>query len=439
MKAGPLSMVILPRTATSTRSLFFFFFWFLWTGGANILPQLYFIHEDPEYKEAWVSLLLMLGSVISVCGVWLAGRLPYSLKALKVKLFVFYFIVVTMFSVLFFRISLPLYYLCYLLFRFFSCYTYQRLDYLMIHGGHPEKDALTHARISIVFMLLGITIAPLFFAYFHAAEKALPWIILLAAIAYRTSGQVGRVNPSETPKSKPAGLKKADRQFIIYSLAYLAVVFLSTTLLVYFARDHYGMDGAAVKAGWVMMVSSGAAFLSALVYGVYRKNIPNDIRSPFIQSIILGLWVTASVLIYLKLHNSLGYLCFCGILMGISYGVYMVLGRQFVSIRDRTHKNGMITLFNMLPYYATILIFGIAGLLKLASKTANWDYYAIILVLLLSLLSVSASQTILMMTRRGEFLSGLKTKPQTDVFRHQSGLPRRNPAKPDMSGHVAGP
>lgn len=369
----------------SLRSLFFFFFWFVWTGGANILPQVYFIEADPAHKESWISLLLVLGSSISVVG-FLSGRstaLPGASKPLP--LLALFGIVAAAFLTLFFPVPLPVYFGAYLVFRLVSCFIYQRMDQLLLQISKGHQIA-AHSRFGVFYMLLGIMVGPLFFAYAH---NNLPLVLLsilaltgLSVLPAKSELRGATILPRD-PSS--GTLHKANKLFLAYGAAYLSVIYLTSSLLLYFLADYYKLENPTTSAAWVMVATSGTAFFASVLYS-RRPQITRDLQRWEINTLIILLQGLGISLLFLKLSSTLPYILLSCSIMGASYGIYMVLSRHYASVMERENNNGLLAVYNVLPYVATIAAFGICGLLGVASKHLGWSFYTSIGVFLALLL-----------------------------------------------------
>lgn len=370
------------------RSFFFFFFWFLWIGGANVIPQTYFLAVAPEYKEQLVTLLLMLGSLASIAGIVWETKLGKYIS-LQAALYVGLPLVVISFGLLFTGLSVVPYFGFYLCFRFLSCALYQKLDAGICHHEDIQVSD-NHAKHSMIFMLVAVCLAPVFFAFYQHGVVVSGVVILLAFVAafyYRNIASVigaGVVGAGITATSanganantKNIPLHLSDKYFLIYSGAYLAVVFLTSSLLVYFIRDFYGFKSPVKLGGLVMLVISLAAVVSCLLYGRFRQSPFRDSGCVWVQVIILAAMSVGVVLLYLKLVPSFMYVAASASLMGISYGVFVVFTRSLVVHRARDcGRTTLLAWYNMLPFISSIAIFAAAGGLKLIIASSAYSYY----------------------------------------------------------------
>lgn len=370
------------------RSSFFFVFWFLWIGGANILPQLYFIQVAPETKETWVALLLVLGSMASLAGFIGAGRVAYSKQSNNFKSLLLLVLIAASFSLLFFSVPIWAYLLAYLIFRLVSCYAYQRFDYQMVHSLSHDK-AQKYSNFSVLFMLVGVTVGPVFFAYFYNPYIAVPVVMGLVVFTLISVWGLSLKRPQQ--EDVVSGVLNAqDKWFLLYSGAYLAVIFLTSSILVYFLRDYYLLESPAKWAGVVMVLTSGGAFVASLIYGMKRQQVAGDVSVTWVNGLVIGLQLFAIGLLYAKPSTELWFLCGCGFLMGVSYGVFMVIGRAYASQRDKQSHNGLLSRFNRLPYVSTILAFAVAGGLNMVGALLPWNYYTSIFGFVVLLLAIAS-------------------------------------------------
>lgn len=380
------------------RSFFFFFFWFVWIGGANIVPQVYLLAVAPEHKEQWIALLLAIGSVMSMAGVWLAARPPRLLERIlfhESSSAALWLITIGSFAVLFLHPPLTFYFISYAVFRFVSCFLYQSLDQYLVRKSEPTK-VLQHNRNAMLLMFLAITVSPLFFAYATSPLIILGVVGSMAGFAAYWLRDIGQTSLStgDAPPTLPVLLRRTPLHdyFIVYCGAYLAIIFLTSSLLVYFVRDYYALPKPVHSAGWIMLVTSACASVSCLSFAFTVKDASRALFSPILQYWVVGLQIVAITLLFLKLSISLWYLCLCTSMMGIAYGIFMVTTRHFAADTESGSGRGLLSVYNMLPYICTFIVFSLAGLLNYFSAFTGFDFHRAIagLIVLLFVIIVLA-------------------------------------------------
>lgn len=379
------------------RSAFFFLFWFLWTGAANIIPQTYFLSHDPAHKVLAISLLLMLGALVSVVGILLGGQLPRLLisngQKGHVLILAMFAVCLSSFIALFWDLPSIGYFFSYLLFRFVSCLLYQFLDISVIHGSEPEMVS-RHNHNAMIFMFAAITVSPLFFAY----TSSFAWIAgVVIALALSTGFFLRHAMATRAMDSVPAigsGFSinsGTDAYLLLYAAAYISIIYMTSYLLVFFIHDYYQLHHAVHQAGWIMLVTSASAVAGSMFYANLRRNVFRDMNSAGVQAVIIGFQIGAMALLFLKLSDSMLFLCSCTSLMGFAYGMFMVLTRQYAGEVESKEKNGMLALYNLLPYISTVISFSIVGGIRLAATGGIHDFYMDVggfIALLLSLVMI---------------------------------------------------
>lgn len=378
------------------KGFFSLFFWFLWTGSANVIPHLYFLETIPEQKELWLSLLILMSTTASLIGVYLTRcKVFTNLVVSRLSILTALFVTLFLFTGLFLHPSISLYFLLYLSFRLVGNFTYQKLDLYLITELKSEQ-LQAYSASNVLYMFIGTILGPLFFAYYYSVVEVLPVVILFALVSF--FGLYQYLSPSNKGTFKAAthfsrkndtfNLSAIDKSFCLYGLTYLAIIYLTSLLLVYFIRDYYHYNSPAKAAGWVMLVTSSVGFISAGFYGKFRI-ISSDLKYFSLHAGIIGFTLLALMLLYLQLSYSLWYLCVCTAIMGVSYGIYMTMGRYYVYSVDKDKKNGILSLYNMTPHLSTLMVFLIAALCAWLLGDQLQQYYYSLLVILV-ILSLSA-------------------------------------------------
>lgn len=225
-------------------------------------------------------------------------------------------------------------------------------------------------------MLLAVCVAPVFFAFYQNGELVGAVVFALAATSAIFYRNIHSKNKPAHKLTNNLPMHISDKYFLAYSGAYLAIVFLTSSLLVYFVGDFYGFASPVKVAGLVMLVISATAIVCCLLYGRFRYLPYRDSCTVWVQIVILGAMALGISLLFLKLSTSFAYVAASAALMGGSYGVFVVYTRSLVVYRARQcGRMALLAWYNVLPFVSSIGIFAVAGALKLIISQGGAQYY----------------------------------------------------------------
>jgi len=386
------------------RNLVFFFFSFIWVGTQSVIPQIFFLMHYPQSKNTLLASFLIVGTMFSIIGIlasqhnWL--RIFTSQKIIVILLFTA--VILTSFS-LFWVTHLMLYFAIFIVLKFASNYLYNFLDQSFVKTT-AQSQMKIHVRSNLIYQLLGIMIAPFYFAFFYSNTLLnigiLGFIGLLSMFfAMKSVAEKTTFKQPSHKTSLQSGLGTREKLFLLYSFLVLTSVIVFTSFLIYFLKDYYQFENAETKGGFLIGVTSVVAIISVFIASFIQKPITNlserktveaTLFAPAIQLFIMMLFFIAIILFYMKLSLSFGYIFSLCIFTGIAYGLFLAFTRNYASLVSVNFNSPhLLSVYNNLPNYAALIGFGIVVLMSYVSKYFLFDLLAGILVVIMAILTVS--------------------------------------------------
>lgn len=361
----------------------------------------------PDHKNTFLSLFLLLGTLASIVGILTAQNNKFyssltttALRRHLVNASCIFATAVT-FSGLFLVKNLCLYFACFILMKFISNLFYNWIDRLFV-ARSDRKQLEIHVRSNLIFQLLGIMIAPLYFSVSISnttTNLVLIWTMAILSIVLLMITDGGkkdspnfRKNGSIFPKRK---LSLYHRLFVAYSILILTSVTILISMMIYILKDYYKFDNPAAKGGTIIGVISAFAVITVLMSGVLSKpeiTLKNKAKShqelsPWPNSIALFGLILTTLAFYLKISSSFYVLlCLCS-LAGISYGIFLFCTRNYAS--SASESPGLISVYNNLPNYASLAGYLLTLPVSFAAKTKALDFSRLMLGIILAFFVLS--------------------------------------------------
>lgn len=385
------------------RNIIYFFCSFIWAATISVLPQVFFMTYYPEQKNSYLSLFLLLGTLASIVGILTSHNNSFYSSVVADtgrRSFLAVCCIFTMaaaFSGLFLVKNLFLYFTCFVLMKFISNLFYNCIDRFFVAGSDRQQIRI-HVRANLLFQLLGLMAAPLYFSFF--ADKQilsiiLIWVIAILSLIFMMT-YIRNISPNfreDEKKDRKLPREKRSRYhhlFIAYSLLILTAVNMMVSMMIYILKDYYQFGNAAEKGGVVIGVISVLAVVTVLLSAVLTKPltpIKNNHKAwqgfPVMTNgiAVWGLIVITAVF-YLKITGLFSFLlCLCS-LAGISYGIFLFSTRNYAS--GAPESTGLVSVYNNLPNYAMLVGYPMILSVSLLAKTQALDFCKLMLGIILA-------------------------------------------------------
>ncbi len=388
------------KSAIFRRNSFYFLTSFCWTATLSVVPQQFFLSWYPHQKQALLGFFLLAGTVAAVVGIMvsrkaelfsLIGNNRRQVRGLSISCLG---LAAASFAALLLARSLWIYFTCYVLFKFISNFFYDFIDRYLVRATCPA-DLPYHVQSNLLFQLLGIMLAPFYFAAFP--EAGLQNSALVLGICSVAALLLVRRLPSPPeatslmPDSAPVAPPRSDialKWFIAFTAVVLAAITMLMSVLAYVLHDYYGFADGATKGGLMIGVISISA-----VFGVFfaaRFHRHHDARSFATGSQIAGsaLFACAIASFELRFTRSFGILLTIGALAGIAYGLFLSTTRQYASARSSDSPN-LLSVYNNLPNWAALASFSMVVLAARIAPVLHMDFCVLMLRLIGSVFLLS--------------------------------------------------
>lgn len=388
------------------RNFTYFYTSFIWAGTLSVIPQIFFMSNYPEQKNTLLSLFLLFGTFASIIGILTShiNKFYFFINATKVRRNLLIassiFTIAVTFSTLLLVRNLTAYFIFFIILKFISNLFYNYIDRLFVAISNQQQLKI-HVRSNLLFQLLGIMIAPFYFSFFYS--KTAQNIIFIWVIAFfsgvfifsdlKNSSLLSNSGKCTFPQKK---LSLYNKLFITYTLLILAATTMLTSIMIYILKDYYKFSNASTKGAAIIGVISIFAVVSVFMSGVQIKfanslknNYVTTIKFSVIQNLVsILLFILALFVFYFKISSSyyllLSFSAFCG----ISYGIFLNSTRNYAS-SDSKNNNGLISIYNNLPNYASLVGFFIIFITSLLSKAFTMDFCKFMLLIILIIFGLS--------------------------------------------------
>ena len=389
------------------RNTIYFFTSFIWTATLSVLPQVFFMTYYPEHKNTFLSLFLLLGTLASVAGILTSQNNKFysSLTATAQRRNLVtascIFATAVTFSGLFLVRNLSLYFACFILMKFISNLFYNWIDRLFVARSDREQLEI-HVRSNLIFQLLGIMIAPLYFSVYISnttTNLVLIWTMaILSMVLLMITDDGKKVSPNyrkNDPLFPQEKLSLYHRLFVAYSILILTSVTMLISMMIYILKDYYKFDNPAAKGGTIIGVISAFAVITVLMSGVLstpqiklqNKVSSHQVFSPWPNGIALFVLILTTLAFYLKISSSFYILlCLCSF-AGISYGIFLFYTRNYASSASK--NPGLISVYNNLPNYASLAGYLLTLPVSFVAKTKALDFSRLMLGIILAFFVLS--------------------------------------------------
>lgn len=389
------------------RNSIYFFTSFIWTATLSVLPQVFFMTNYPEHKNTFLSLFLLLGTLASIAGILTAQNNKFysSLTATAhrrnlVTAICIFAIAVTFSGLLLVRNS-GLYFTCFILMKFISNLFYNWIDRFFVVACSDREQLEIHVRSNLIFQLLGIMIAPLYFSVYISyttTNLVLLWTMAILSIALLiiTDGKKASPKYRKSDPLFPKGkLSIFHRLFVAYSILILTSVTMLISMMIYILKDYYKFDNPAAKGGAIIGVISAFAVITVLMSGVLsklkiklkHKDKSHQGFSAWPNGIALFLLILMTLAFYLKISSSFYVLlCLCSF-AGISYGIFLFCTRNYAS--SASENTMLISVYNNLPNYASLAAYLLTLAVSFVAKNKALDFSRVMLGIILALFVLS--------------------------------------------------
>ncbi|MDP4181598.1 MAG: hypothetical protein Q8942_10940 [Bacillota bacterium] len=386
------------------RNIIYFFCSFIWAATISILPQVFFMTYYPEQKNTYLSLFLLLGTLASIAGILTSHNNSFYFSITENtgrRSFLAVCCIFTMaatYSGLFLVKNLFLYLVCFVLMKFISNLFYNFIDRFFVECSDQQQIRI-HVQANLLFQLLGLMAAPLYFSFFSGNKIlsiSLIWVIAIFSLCYMmtdirkmsTNSRKNKVLDRAFPQKK---ISRYHHLFTAYSLLILTAVNMMISMMIYILKDYYHFSNASEKGGVVIGVISVLAVITVLFSVVFVKPFTpiknnHNVRQKFpVRANGIAIWGFILIIgaFYLKITDSFFILlCFCSF-AGIFYGIFLYSTRNYAS--SASLNTGLISIYNNLPNYASLVGSLLILSVSLLAKTQAMDFSKLMLEIILVL------------------------------------------------------
>lgn len=373
------------------RNLFFLLGSWISAGTQNVVTQLYFAKYNELDKGKLVAITLLVGSLMSMLGVYLS---KWYLN--HQKTFIVWWLVL-------FNVSFTFQYFtkCWWLYIVLHGVTlglyhglFNYVDYSFI-SCTPKDEMKLHTGCLLFYQMLGYTIAPIFFTSlekYKIIAVSILWVMI--CVIAGVDIPILLKNAKNLPQRKQAGhqhkrLQKNQYLFLLYCLTMQTAIAMLLAEVVYIMSDYYGFD----KYGFVSSCYLGALVViaSATVIGASLGKAKEAVGlKPKMQMLGSGCLLGSVFLLFMKLEHHLVYIVICGIIGGIGYGLYMRLSREYVvKSSHATGNSTFLTYYNGEQILSSVSAYSLSLLLSILSQRLDLDSIVGGLIVGMSLMGVA--------------------------------------------------
>jgi hypothetical protein len=360
----------------------------------------------PEQKNILLSLFLLFGTTASIIGVLTShsNKFYFFMNATKIRrnllIAATIFTIAVTFSTLLLVKKLTAYFILFIILKFISNLLYNYIDRFFVAISN-EQQLRIHVRSNLLFQLLGIMTAPFYFSIFYS--KTAQNIVLIWVIAFfsgasifldlKNSSVISDLGKYKFPQKK---LSHYNKLFITYTLLILAATTMLTSIMIYILKDYYKFSNASTKGAAIIGVISASAVISIFMSGVQikfansiNKNYVTSIKFSVIENLLsILLFILAIFVYYIKISSSYYLLLSLSAFCGISYGIFLNSTRNYASSYSKDNS-GLISIYNNLPNYASLVGFFIIFITSLLSKAFDVDFCQFMLLIILVIFGLS--------------------------------------------------
>jgi hypothetical protein len=385
--------VKMPSLLVALRASFFFAFSFAWAGAINVLPQLWLLHRFPERRHFLLSLLLLGGTGCAVIGVLASQRQldrgrPVGRWGVVVGTAGWLVPLGVMLS----ANGLAAYVTAYLLFRFTSNWIFNHLDHHAVRLAGPSHAA-AHVTSALAMQLLGMMVAPAFFAFtdgrMELQVSVMGLLGVITVVPVLRAPRVTQVLPV-TAGAVPAPPRGGVVRFHLCTFMALAGVYAFATQLIYLLRDLYRVPDAERLGGLLLGLLGLVGMTTAAATGRLLAQRRTD-REPtavlagsslvFAAGIALFAWPASTATAWLLVP--------CG-LAGGAYGAFLAASRLFAT-RHAAGGASTLSLYNNMPNLAALGAYSVTALLSVATEHDPHTFSMSLLAVLASGFLVAAT------------------------------------------------
>ncbi len=354
----------------------------------NILPQVQLLERHPADKDWLLSVLLLTGTVAGMAGVWTARvgvprvhRRSHRLVLSVALLGVTGAALAAMFVV---TPVLP-YGALNAMVCFGSNLMTQWLD-VAAHRMAGPSARQRNDRFTMVARLVGMLLGPVVFALYHEAGGATLGIGVLVLVAAVAAVPMSRAQvPAVSARSAGRRGSPAERRILRYAFLMWVALYLVAANLVYLLRDMLHMDRPVLRGG----ITTALVFASSAVLIALQPLAAARLGVLTVDRPVRSLWLTPGVVIVAAaLSMTLERVSFWAVLafavlIGASYGAFMIGVRDWVSSAEARGSTGFLARFNNLANVSAITAFTLALITAAVARWAALPYYPALLVVII--------------------------------------------------------
>lgn len=381
------------------RHTIFFYLSFFSAGTQNILTQMFYKNNYPQYKEILLPVTLILGALAYIGGIYVSNK---HLKTAGSLIKVFLIINILSFMLLLVSRQVLLYILFYTIACFCCNFIFNFCDHLLIKRTATGQSQ--HIKAVLVFQLLAYIISPLFFAL-NPNKTALSMIIVLllsiscGLLSLKNSNFPENVALAlnEGANLVPITFDLSDQLFILYVVIFLSLVNMATSLLTYFVSEYYMFPNYALKTGLLLMLMSACAGAAVVVFknplenaeGYNATKLKYSLFRPKLQMLIISVFLGMSLLLLIKFSNSFIYVAVILCIMGLGHGLFLSSSRKFAStVSISTGNPKLLSIYNNLQSIALLVGYAISAIVWGITRVFRLPYYPLVIIIFLIMLII---------------------------------------------------
>jgi hypothetical protein len=352
------------------RNAAFVYFSFVVTGLTSIAPQRLFAGASPESARAWVAGTLLVGTVASIAGVWLAQRYGLSKRPAPAATV----LILTMTGALLWSFGTTTLLgaaMLQIAARFLANYTKQDLDHRAVTIAGSEAR-VANDRMAVLMRFIGMLIGPLWFGAFQLTSPAmLTAIVVMMALSLLSVGDLAQTTLPEPDRTQPRKrLLYREWVLIAVSIGIYATYYLLASNIVYMLGRVYAQDRANVLSGILITVVYATAMLTTVVSLRGKRDH-------------LGLWWMAPAPLIMAgvgpalnsgLASSLLVDVAGAVALGLGFAFYLLAVRNQVTMRSRAQDSRWLGFFNNLANTSALLAFSVMAVLVAVSRVHGVSY-----------------------------------------------------------------
>lgn len=375
------------KTQIYLRSIVFFFLILIRSGTLSVIPQLFLLNNYPKNKNSLLGLILVLGTISAIFGLRLSAKVKKFKRAKTVISLSIVIVTILLFS-LFLVQNLVAYFLIFCLLNYAANFIYNYVDQYFIKTT-PDKLLKLQVNANIKYQLLGVMTSPFYFSFvsnfIFINISAICVLGFLSAwfATWKLNGLSIPDLPEKNEIKEHNSFTTIDWLFTMYAGCIFTGVVIFSSILIYVLKDYYLFSNAKTLGAIFIGLISIVAIMSVQIHSMLKKPFHDSdnsvleikIFSPYLNFVILGLFLIGTTFFSLKLSSSVVYLITLCCVVGCGYGLFLSITREYASKISIAHcKPKLLSTYNNLANYASLAGFSILMPVSLVSAKTDINF-----------------------------------------------------------------